>query len=158
MHLLTQSKFLFVSKRDMADVERRLERNPIATQVSFLSNPGLISSWFFVPGVMGFVLTLIGTIVSSVTVIREKDTGTLEQLLMTPAAEWKILGSKIVPLFILLMGDVLLALTLGTVIFHLPFRGSFPLFIGLSGLYLIVGISVGTLLGSKPLAYDSQAS
>lgn len=121
---------------------------PIATQVSFLYNPGLISSWFFVPGVMGLVLTLIGTIVSSVTVIREKDTGTLEQLLMTPAAEWEILGSKIVPLFILLMGDVLLALMLGIVIFHLPFRGSFPLFIGLSGLYLIVGISVGTLLAT----------
>lgn len=121
---------------------------PIVTQVSFLYNPGLISSWFFVPGVMGLVLTLIGTIVSSVTVIREKDTGTLEQLLMTPAAEWEILGSKIVPLFILLMGDVLLALMLGIVIFHLPFRGSFPLFIGLSGLYLIVGISVGTLLAT----------
>ncbi len=123
-------------------------RPPISTEVVFLYNPGLISSWFFVPGVMGLVLTLIGTIVSSITVIREKDTGTLEQLLMTPAAEWEILGSKIVPIFILLMGDVLLALVLGTVIFHLPFRGSFPLFIGLSGLYLVVGISVGTLLAT----------
>lgn len=121
---------------------------PIATHVTFLYNPGLSSSWFFVPGVMGLVLTLIGTIVSSVTVIRERDTGTLEQLLMTPSAEWEILSSKIVPLFVLLMGDVLLALILGTFIFHLPFRGSFPLFIGLSGLYLIVGISVGTLLAT----------
>jgi ABC-2 type transport system permease protein len=121
---------------------------PITTHVSFLYNPGLNSSWFFVPGVMGLVLTLIGTIVSSVTVIREKDTGTLEQLLMTPAAEWEILGSKIMPLFVLLMGDVLLALVLGTVIFHLPFRGSFPLFIGLSGLYIVVGISVGIMLAT----------
>jgi ABC-2 type transport system permease protein len=121
---------------------------PIATHVTFLYNPGLTSSWFFVPGVMGLVLTLIGTIVSSITVVREKDTGTLEQLLMTPAAEWEILLSKVVPLFVLLMGDVLLALTLGRVIFQLPFRGSFLLFIGLSGLYLFVGISVGVLLAT----------
>jgi ABC-2 type transport system permease protein len=121
---------------------------PITTEVTFLYNPGLNSSWFFVPGVMGLVLTLIGTIVSSITVVREKDTGTLEQLLMTPAAEWEILLSKIVPLFVLLMGDVMLALTLGRVIFNLPFRGSFPLFMGLSGLYVFVGISVGILLAT----------
>jgi ABC-2 type transport system permease protein len=121
---------------------------PIQTEVTFLYNPGLASSWFFVPGVMGLVLTLIGTIVSSITVVREKDTGTLEQLLMTPAAEWEILLSKIVPLFVLLMGDVLLALTLGRVIFSLPFRGSFILFMALSGLYVFVGISVGILLAT----------
>jgi ABC-2 type transport system permease protein len=121
---------------------------PIKTEVTFLYNPGLSSSWFFVPGVMGLVLTLIGTIVSSITVVREKDTGTLEQLLMTPAAEWEILLSKIVPLFVLLMGDVMLALTLGRVIFNLPFRGSFLLFMGLSGLYVFVGISVGILLAT----------
>jgi ABC-2 type transport system permease protein len=108
---------------------------PLTTQVVFLYNQGLSSSWFFVPGVMGLVLTLIGSIVSSITVIREKDTGTLEQLLMTPAEPWEILLAKVVPLFCLLMGDVLLALTIGTVIFNVPFRGSFLLFMGLSGLY-----------------------
>ncbi|HEY9827469.1 MAG TPA: ABC transporter permease, partial [Stenomitos sp.] len=121
---------------------------PISAVVTFLYNPGLTSSWFFVPGVMGLVLTLIGSIVSSITVVREKDTGTLEQLLMTPAAEWEILLAKIVPLFVLLMGDVLLALTLGRVIFHLPFRGSLVLFVALSGLYVFVGISVGILLAT----------
>lgn len=66
---------------------------PINTHVTFLYNPGLVSSWFFVPGVIGLVLTLIGSIVSSITVVREKDTGTLEQLLMTPASPWEILLS-----------------------------------------------------------------
>ncbi len=121
---------------------------PIGTQVIFLYNQGLRSSWFFVPGVMGLVLTLIGSIVSSVTVIREKDTGTLEQLLMTPAEPWEILLAKIVPLFCLLMGDVLLALTIGTIIFNVPFRGNFLLFMGLSGLYVFVGIGVGIMLAT----------
>jgi ABC-2 type transport system permease protein len=121
---------------------------PVNTQVIFLYNQGLTSSWFFVPGVMGLVLTLIGSIVSSVTVIREKDTGTLEQLLMTPAESWEILLSKVVPLFVLLMGDVLLALTLGRVVFSVPFRGSFMLFMLLSGLYVFVGIGVGIMLAT----------
>jgi ABC-2 type transport system permease protein len=121
---------------------------PMTTQVIFLYNQGLTSSWFFVPGVMGLVLTLIGSIVSSITVIREKDTGTLEQLLMTPADAWEILLAKVVPLFILLMGDVLLALTIGRSIFNVPFRGSFLLFMTLSGLYVFVGIGVGIMLAT----------
>lgn len=121
---------------------------PVSTQVVFLYNPGLTSSWFFVPGVMGVVLTLIGTLISAVTVVREKDTGTLEQLLMTPAATWEILLSKIVPLAFLLMGDVLLALTLGRLVFGVPFRGDLLLFFGLSGVYLFVGISLGIMLAT----------
>ena len=121
---------------------------PVQPQVRFLYNPGLISSWFFVPGVIGIVLTLTGSLVSSVTLIREKDVGTLEQLLMTPASEGEILLAKIVPLFILLMGDVLLASAISRLVFKLPFRGNFGLFLLLSGLYLFVCIGLGILLAT----------
>jgi len=121
---------------------------PIETHVTFLYNPGLASSWFFVPGVIGLVLTLIGSIVSSITLVREKDTGTLEQLLMTPSEPWEILVSKIVPLFVLLMGDVFLALSLGRFVFGIPFQGNFILFLALSSLYLFVGIGVGIILAT----------
>ncbi|ANV85589.1 ABC transporter permease [Picosynechococcus sp. PCC 7003] len=121
---------------------------PVETQSRFLYNPGLISSWFFVPGVIGLVLTLTGSLISSVTVIREKDVGTLEQLLMTPASGWEILLAKIVPLFILLMGDVLIACGMGKFIFNLPFRGNFLIFYSLSGLYVFVSIGLGILLAT----------
>jgi ABC-2 type transport system permease protein len=120
----------------------------VQPQVVFLYNPGLVSSWFFVPGVMGIVLTLISSLTSSAAVVREKDTGTLEQLLMTPAADWEILTAKIVPLFILLMGDVFLALGIGRVIFNVPFRGSLPAFMLVSGLYMAVGIGIGIMLAT----------
>lgn len=119
---------------------------PVSPQVVFLYNPGLTSSWFFVPGVMGFILTVLGIVVSGGTVVREKDTGTLEQLLMTPAANWEILLSKVVPLVFLLSGDVLIALTLGQLVFGLPFRGSFLLFFTVSIIYLFVAMSLGSLL------------
>jgi ABC-2 type transport system permease protein len=121
---------------------------PVTAAVRFLYNPGLRSSWFFVPGVMGLVLTLIASLVSAVALVREKDTGTLEQLLMTPAGTWEILLAKIAPLFVLLQVDVALALVLGRTVFGLPFRGDLPVFLVLSGLYLFVGIGIGTLLAT----------
>ncbi|WP_245395518.1 ABC transporter permease [Anthocerotibacter panamensis] len=120
----------------------------IEPQVATLYNPGLISSWFFVPGVLGLVLTLTSTLISTATVVREKDSGTLEQLLMTPADPWEILLAKIVPLFVMLMGVVLLALTVGRVVFGLPFRGNFLLFLLLSGVYIFVGIGLGIFLAT----------
>jgi ABC-2 type transport system permease protein len=117
-------------------------------QTTFLYNPGLISSWFFVPGMMGVIFTLISSLVSAGTVVREKDSGTLEQLLMTPAEAWEILLAKIVPLFVLLMGDVLLAVVVGRLVFRVPFQGNFFLFLILSGLYIFVGIGIGIMLAT----------
>ncbi len=120
----------------------------VQPQSVFLYNPGLISSWFLVPGVLGVVLTLTSSLVSSTTVVREKDSGTLEQLLMTPADGWEILLAKIVPLFVLMMGDVVLALTIVLGIFRVPFRGNPLLFFTLAGLYVLVGIGIGIMLAT----------
>ncbi|MBD0334768.1 MAG: ABC transporter permease [Cyanobacteria bacterium Co-bin13] len=133
---------------------RQVQTLPVEVAVRFLYNPGLSSSWFFVPGVIGVVLTLTGSLVSSTTVVREKDVGTLEQLLMTPAAGWEILMAKIVPLFVLLMGDVLLASAIARLIFHLPFRGNYFLFLGVSAIYVFVCIGIGILLAT--LARNQQ--
>jgi len=130
------------------DLNPQLPTPPVQTATRFLYNPGLISSWFFVPGVIGMVLTLTGSLISSVTVIREKDIGTLEQLLMTPAAGWEILLAKVVPLFVLLMGDVFLASAVGRLVFNLPFRGNYFVFVALSGLYVFVAIGLGILLAT----------
>ena len=136
----------------ISQFNRHLSDHPapplVDPQVTFLYNPGLISSWFFVPGVIGLVLTLISSLVSSATVVREKDTGTLEQLLMTPAADWEILLAKLVPLFLLLMGDILLALSVVKLVLDVPFRGNMLVFFLVSALYICVGISIGILLAT----------
>jgi ABC-2 type transport system permease protein len=126
---------------------RRFLPNPTVPLVRplqiFLYNPGLVSSWFSVPGVIGMVLTVNSSLVSALVVIREKDAGTLEQLLMTPAATWEILLAKIMPLFGVLIINVFLALGVGRLLFGVPIRGSLFLFSFLSGLYLLVGIGIG---------------
>jgi len=121
---------------------------PVTEEVTYAYNPGLISAWFFVPGVLGLVLTLTGTLVSSVTLVKEKDSGTLEQLLMTPADSWEILVAKIVPLMVMLTGTVLIALVVSTLMFNLPFRGNFITYMFVSGIYIFVVISIGIILAT----------
>lgn len=121
---------------------------PVKADVSYVYNPGLIASWFFIPGVLGLVLTLSGTLVSSVTLVKEKDSGTLEQLLMTPAESWEILVAKIVPLLLMLNGSVLIAVGLGRLIFQVPFRGNFFTYMFASNIYIFVVISIGIILAT----------
>lgn len=126
----------------------QISRELVSPQISFAYNPGLISSWFFVPGVIALVLNLVSTLVSSAAVIREKDSGTLEQLLMTPVSSLQILLAKIIPLSILLMVTVMVCLLVSIFVFHVPFRGSFILFLFVSFLAILVGISIGIALAA----------
>lgn len=120
----------------------------ISPQVSFVYNQGLVSNWFFVPGVIALVLNLVSTLVSSAAVVREKDSGTLEQLLMTPVSSFQILAAKIIPLSVLLMMNVTVSLLLSLFLFQVPFRGSLLLFYGVSLIFIIVGISIGIALAA----------
>ena len=120
----------------------------IDPQVSFAYNAGLTSSWFFVPGVIGIVVVIAGTLVSSISVIREKDRGTLEQLLMTPASSSDILLAKIIPLLILLLGSLSLSLILATTVFGVPVRGSLLLVVAVSIMAIFVSISIGMALAT----------
>lgn len=121
---------------------------PIQTEATILYNPGLVPSWFIVPGVIGLVLNIGSSLVSTAAVVREKDTGTLEQLLMTPASDWEIILAKVVPLLVLLQGEVLLAIAVARFVFHVPLRGNLFLFLFCAGLYACVGIGVGFLLAT----------
>jgi ABC-2 type transport system permease protein len=126
-------------------------QNPLqraAPQVSFVYNQGLVSNWFFVPGVIALVLNLVSTLVSSAAVVREKDSGTLEQLLMTPVSSFQILTAKIIPLAVLLLINVSVSLAFSTFLFHVPFRGNLLVFFSVSLLYIIVGISIGIFLAA----------
>jgi len=120
----------------------------IQPHIVFAYNPGLDSKWFFIPGVLAIVLNLVSTLVSSAAVIREKDTGTLEQLLMTPVSSAQILAAKIIPLSLVLTINVLVSICLSVFVFGVPFRGSIALFFLVSFLSIIVGISLGIALAA----------
>jgi len=126
-----------------ASVRARVEVRP-----AFLYNPGLVNTWFIVTGVFGTLIILNGSLVSGATMIREKERGTVEQLLMTPASALEVIAAKIIPLFVLLMGMVVLVLVVARLVFHVPFRGSLLLVLVACGCCVLTGIGIGTFLST----------
>lgn len=123
-------------------------RARVEVRPAFLYNPGLVNTWFIVTGVFGTLIILNGSLVAGATMIREKERGTVEQLLMTPASALEVVAAKIIPLFVLLMGMVGLVLTLAGVVFHVPFRGSLLLVVVACGFCVLTGIGIGTFLST----------
>src|SRR5260221_3888316 len=123
-------------------------RGQVQLQPAFLYNPGLVDSWFIVTGVFGLLLILNSSLISSAAMVREREAGTIEQLLMSPASTSEIIIAKITPLFVLLCAMMLLALVVLKVVFHVPFHGK-VLFIFFGGVLCILsGISLGTVIAT----------
>jgi ABC-2 type transport system permease protein len=115
---------------------------------AYMFNPGLVTTWFIVTGTFGTLLILNGSLVASTAMIKERERGTVEQLLMTPAGTTEIILAKITPLFLLLIGMVLLAMTIIRTVFQVPFRGSFLLVFAGSALCVLCGIGIGTFIAT----------
>jgi len=124
------------------------ERGRIFLRPDYLFNPGLIDSWFIVTGVFGLLLILNSSFVASAAMVKERETGTIEQLLMSPATTTEIIIAKITPLFVLLSMMMLVALIVIRVIFHVPFHGSTFFLIGGGALCILSGISLGTVIAT----------
>jgi ABC-2 type transport system permease protein len=121
---------------------------PIELRPAFLYNPGLDHTWFTVTGVLGALLVLNGSLVAATAMIKEKERGTVEQLLMTPASAIEVVTAKIAPLFVLLMGMCFLALTVARLVFGMPFRGSLVLLIFACACCVLTGIGIGTFVAT----------
>lgn len=126
---------------------RRTSPN-VTPRIALLYNPGLLNSWFIVTGLIGALLVLQGSIVAAASMVREKEVGTIEQLLMTPAEAVEIITAKIAPIFLLLSADIFLALTVARIVFDVPFRGNLLLFFASGCLCVLSGIGIGTLIAT----------
>jgi ABC-2 type transport system permease protein len=119
-----------------------------AAQVQVLFNPGLTTSDIMIPGLAGVVLVFIGTIITSLGVVRERQSGTLEQLAVMPLRPWDVFLGKIMPYFAVAAADLAIVLVVGVAIFGVPFRGSLLVF-GLGALlFLFVTLGIGVLISS----------
>ncbi len=124
------------------------QRGVVTTVTAFLFNPGLVNAWFIVTGTFGVLLILNGSLVASTAMIKEREKGTVEQLLMTPASTTDIIVAKITPLFALLMLTVVLALCLLRFVFDVPIRGSLVTVTFAAALCTLCGIGIGTFIAT----------
>ena len=113
-----------------------------------LFNPELKSPIYMVPGVIVLIVTIITTVLTAMAVVREKEMGTLEQILVSPMKPWEFILGKTLPFSLLALFDVALIFPLGILLFHLPFRGSpLTLIVGIT-LYLLSTLSLGLLIST----------
>jgi ABC-2 type transport system permease protein len=106
-------------------------------------NPDLISAYFMIPGVIGMILFAITAILTATAVVRERERGTIEQLIVTPIRSWELVIGKIMPYTLLALFDTVEIIAVGHWWFGVPVRGSLMLILLLSGLFLLSGLGVG---------------
>jgi ABC-2 type transport system permease protein len=125
-----------------------------------LYNPTLESSKFNVPGVIGLILQNITVILTSFAMVREREKGTIEQLIMTPVTPFELIVGKLVPYTVIGFFDMIMALLLGNIIFGVTIKGSIALLILLGTLFLICSLAMGMLIStiSKTQLQALQAS
>jgi ABC-2 type transport system permease protein len=124
---------------------------------AYLYNPGLEGTWFVVTGIFGLLIILNGSIVAATSMVKEREAGTIEQLLMSPAGTYEIIVAKIAPLFFLLMLMVCFAMLMIKFVFDVPFHGNILVVMSGAALCVLSGIGVGTVIATfTHSAYQAQ--
>jgi ABC-2 type transport system permease protein len=111
-------------------------------------NPQLESRFFMIPGVLALLLLLVTANLAAMAIVREKELGTLEQLNVTPLRRWELIAGKLLPYGVIALIDVLLVTAVAVFWFEVPLRGSLPLLIAMSLLYVVCTLALGLLIST----------
>lgn len=121
---------------------------PIEARPRVWYNPELISAHFIVPGLVAVVLMMICALLTSVAITREKETGTLEQVLTTPVRASQVVVGKVVPYLFIAVIDAALILMIGRIVFEVPMAGSWWALSGYSIIFVTIALSLGLLIST----------
>jgi len=116
---------------------------PVEVRTQVWYNPDLDSAYFNIPGVIGMILSFITSILTATTIVRERERGTIEQLIVTPIRSWELIVGKLLPYVILGFIETFEILLIGHWWFGVPIRGSAALIIITSGLFLMSSLGIG---------------
>jgi len=121
---------------------------PFEFRGTTLYNPDRKSTYFFVPGIIALLLVMISALLTSITIAREKETGTMEQILVSPIRPYQIISGKVLPYIFLAFAMGVVILVIGVFLFGVPFKGNVFLLLILSILYIVTALSLGLLIST----------
>lgn len=133
----------------LSEVQRaggRVLAEPIEVRPRVWYNPDLESRNYIIPGLIAVIMMVIAALLTSLTVAREWETGTMEQLISTPVLGPELVLGKLLPYFAIGMLDVLLAVLMGEFLFQVPLRGNVALLFGMAAIFLVGSLSLGLLI------------
>jgi ABC-2 type transport system permease protein len=134
---------LLVKRLSLSGIDTGRLEPPLEVRTRVWYNPDLVSSYFMIPGVIGMILFAITSILTATSVVRERERGTIEQLIVTPIRPWELITGKIIPYVLLAFIDTFEVLILGHWVFGVPVRGDLLLITLCSGLLLLSGLGIG---------------
>jgi len=111
-------------------------------------NPDFVSAFYMVPGILGTILTMTMIMITSMAIVRERERGTMEQLIVTPMKSYELMLGKIIPYIFVGYVQMTLALMVGILVFDLPVRGNIGLLYILTSLFIIASLSLGVLIST----------
>ena len=111
-------------------------------------NPNMESSHFLIPGTIVMILFLFTTLFTSTSIVRERELGTIEQLIVTPVRSVELIVAKVLPYILVSFFVIIEVLTLGVLLFGMPINGSIPLLLGLCSLFLVTALGIGIFISS----------
>ncbi len=111
-------------------------------------NPELDYRDYMVPGILVQLVTVIGTLLTAMNIVREKELGTLDQLSVTPLSQGVFIAAKLIPLWLIALFELTLGLLVARFVFHVPMVGSIPLVFGAAGLYLLAALGIGLFVST----------
>ncbi len=132
--------------RNIESIQSTVTRSRLP--ISVLYNPTLRSADFMVPGLVGLIMAFIGIVITSLGVVRERERGTLEQLMVTPITRMELMLGKLIPYLLIAFVDLAIIVGVGLALFGVPLRGSIALLLLLAALFLISTLGIGLLIST----------
>jgi ABC-2 type transport system permease protein len=121
---------------------------PVDARVRFWYNPELRSTNYIVPGLIAVILMMLSALLTSMTVVRERERGTIEQLIVSPVMPYELMIGKLVPYVIIAFVDVIMVIAAGRLLFHVPLLGSPALVLVMSAIFLTAALGIGLLIST----------
>ena len=129
--------------------QSRTSQLPIEVRPKMLFNPDSRSANFMVPGLIAIILQIITTLLTAFSIVREREQGTLEQLLVTPVRPYGLMLGKLVPYGLIGIVETFTVLTVMRLVFDVPIKGSLLLLLSLSVLFVFTALAIGLLISTK---------
>ena len=118
----------------------------VRTQVWY--NPDLVSSYYMIPALIGMILQFLATLLTASAIVREREYGTIEQIIVTPIQAWELVVGKVVPYVLIAFFNMLEILLAGVLLFDVPINGSLGLLLGLSALFIVTTLGMGIFIST----------
>ena len=143
-----QSTQLITERLAKRGLNISLAVQPIDIRTQVLYNPGLVSAFFMIPALVGQILQFMATLLTATSIVRERERGTIEQLIVTPLRSWELLVGKLTPYVLICFLDTIEVLFFGILLFGVPIHGDLIFLLACSALFLITTLGIGLFIST----------